>query len=257
MKYVLGRLIPALLVTVAFNTEAHDRDQKDLSVTFENCTEFVGVAPVDEAKARALVPAPYQLVTDDAGAKLVVRLSDCQGIAVNHRPAQPGTVAHIGIILYSPDGTATDPNTSINNYTLSYTSNLADLVKGLNKQGVTAALDTQLAYEVTPVSGPAEFYASVSPNVGNAPTWSLYGNVADPQIPSEFLANWWQLSAKGEIKMATTIPLIYFDFSSQVSFLTSRQNQIGTLIGGNQIAHFPLTFRGQFATAEMVVTRSH
>ena len=257
MKYAVGGLMSALLVIVVFNAQAHDRDQKDLSVTFENCTEFVGVAPVDEAKARALVPAPYQLVTDAAGAKLVVRLSDCQGIAINDRPAKPGTVAHIGIMLYSPDGTATDPNTSINNYTLTYTSDLADLVKSLNKQGVSALLDTQLAYEVTPISGSAEFYASVSPHAGNTPTWSLYGSVTDPQFPSEFLANWWQLSAKGEIKMATTIPLIYFDFSSQVSFLTSRQNLIGTLIGGNQIAHFPLSFRGQFATAEMVVTRSH
>ena len=129
MKYTFFRLMPALLFTIAFNLQAHERDQKDLKVRFENCTEFVGVAPVDEAKARTLVPAPYQLVTDNAGAKLVVRLSDCQGIAVNHRPAKPGTVAHIGIMLYSPDGTATDPNTSINNYTLFYTSNLADLVK--------------------------------------------------------------------------------------------------------------------------------
>ncbi len=255
MKYAFGGLMPALLVTVVFNAQAHDRDQNNLNVRFENCTEFVGVAPVDEVKARALVPTPYQLVTDDAGAKLVVRISDCQGISVNHRPAKPGTVAHIGIMLYSPDGTATDPNTSINNYTLTYTSNLADLVKGLNKQGVSALLDSQLAYEVTPLSGPAEFYASVSPNVGNAPTWSLHGSMTDPQVPSEFLANWWQFSAKGEIKMATTIPLIYFDFSSQVSFLTSRENQIGALIGSNQIAHFPVSFRGQFAIAEMVVTR--
>ncbi len=257
MKPVFGYLIATLLSLFALNVHADDRDSKPFTVSFNNCTEFVGVAPVDEIKARALVPVDYQLVTDEAGAKLVVRISNCQGIAVNHQRSQPGTVAHIGMMIYSPDGTATDPNTSINNYTLSYVSNIAGLVKALSKQGVTAELDTSLAYEVTPLNGLSEFYVSVSPDAAKVPDWSLYGSIKEPQIPSEFLANWWQLSRKGEVKMATTIPLIYFDFSSEVSFFTSRQNPIGALLGSNRIASFPLSFRGQFAAAEMVVSRSH
>jgi hypothetical protein len=254
MKAVFVYLILSIF---ALNVQADGRDSKPLTVSFNNCTEFVGVASVDEARARALVPVDYQLVTDEAGAKLVVRISNCQGIAVNHQRSQPGTVAHIGMMIYSPDGTATDPNTSINNYTLSYVSNDADLVKALSKQDISARLDTDLAYEVTPVNGLSEFYVLVSPDAVKAADWSLYGSVKEPQIPSEFLANWWQASRKGEVKMATTIPLIYFDFSSEVSFFTSRQNPIGALLGSNRIASFPLSFRGQFATAEMLVSRSH
>ena len=257
MKPDVGCWIPGLLALCALNVQADGRDTKPLSVAFENCTEFVGVAPVDETKARALVPLVYQLVTDEAGAKLVVRISNCQGIAVNHHRSQPGTVAHIGMMIYSPDGTATDPNTSINNYTLSYTSNVADLVKALSKQGVAAMLDSSLAYEATSANALSEFYVSVSPDSAKAIDWSLYGSVKEPQIPSEFLANWWQFSTKGEVKMATTIPLIYFDFSSEVSFLTSRQNPIGALLNSNRLANFPLSFRGQFAAAEMVVSRAH
>lgn len=257
MNPVFASLIPALLSVFALNVQADDRDSKPLTVSFNDCTEFVGVAPVDEIKARALVPVDYQLVTDEAGAKLVVRISNCQGIAVNHQRSQSGTVAHIGMMIYSPDGTATDPNTSINNYTLSYVSNVSDFVKALSKQGLSATLDTDLAYEVTPANGLSEFYVLVSPDAAKAADWSLYGSVKEPQIPSEFLANWWQASRAGDIKMATTIPLIYFDFSSEVSFLTSRQNPIGALLGSNQIASFPLSFRGQFATAKMVVSRSH
>ena len=54
--------------------------------------------------------------------------------------------------------------------------------------------------------------------------------------------------------MATTIPTIYFDFTSTVSFYTSRSNLIGLLIGGNTVANFPVSYRGQYQTAQMTVT---
>ncbi|WP_020485402.1 hypothetical protein [Methylomonas sp. MK1] len=257
MKRTIGWIIPTLLATAAWQVQADESEaSRGLNVAFTDCTEFVGVAPVAESKARALVPSQYQLVVDDSGAKLVVRIAHCQGVAVNNRPAQAGTVAHLGIMLYSPDGTGTDPNTAINNYTLTYASNVPALVNGLRKQGVPAQWDGNLTYEVTPTSATNEFYAAVSPDTPDAVTWFLHGNVAEPQIASPFLANWWSYSKKGEVKMATNIEQIYFDFSSTVSFFTARASIIGDLLGGNSIANFPLSFRGKFASAQMTVTRA-
>jgi hypothetical protein len=251
----IGLCVPALLMAAATAADAHPG--RPLNVAFNNCTEFAGVAPVDEARARALVPARYTLVTDANVAKLVVRVSDCAGVKVGNGHARPGRIAHIGIMIQSPDGTAVDPNTSLNNYTVSYASNLPDLVDGLRAYGVPAAFDAALAYEFAPATGPGKLYAAAAPGLGNSPTWFLYGTVTNPTIPSTFLANWWFLSHSLEIKMATTFPTIYFDFTSAVAFYTSRGNAIGKLLGGNAVDNFPVSFRGQFDAAQMAVTVSH
>ncbi|MCQ8118663.1 hypothetical protein [Methylomonas rosea] len=256
MKCTIGWIIPTLLATAAMQVQADEREGGGLNVAFTDCTEFVGVASVPESKARVLVPSQYQLVVDDGGAKLVVRIAHCQGVAVNNRPAQAGTVAHLGIMLYSPDGTGTDPNTAINNYTVTYASNVPALVNGLRKQGVPAQWDGNLTYEVTPTSATNEFYAAVSPDGPGTITWFLHGAVTEPAIASEFLANWWFYSKKGEVKMATSIGQIYFDFGSTVSFFTARDGVIGDLLGGNSVANFALSFRGKFSNGQMAVTRA-
>jgi hypothetical protein len=196
----------------------------------------------------------YQLVTDEAGAKIVVRVADCKQISIDDQPAKSGTVAQIGLMLISPDGTATDPNTSINNYTLSYSSNLPSVVSGLRKLGIPAVLDIGMAYEFSPATGPSDFYAAIAPSSGRSPRWFLDGTVTHPQIPFTFLANWWHQSRNGEAKMSTTFPVINFDFTSKVTFHTSRNNLIGQLLGSNRIDNFPLSFRGQYASAQMTLT---
>ena len=256
-KSYLGLLLS--LASLAATANDNDGHAGQLGVTFINCTEFAGVASVDVAKAQALVPSRYTLFTDADGAKLVVRVSDCAGISVNGRHPRPGRVAHIGIEVVSPDGTGTDPLTSINNYTLTYASNVPALVSGLGLFGVPAVFDAGLDYEYAPPTGPSQLYASVSPENGNSPTWFLYGTVTNPTYPSPFLANWWYSPMNtwphsGEVKMATTFPTIYFDFTSTVSFYTSRSNLIGLLIGGNTVANFPVSYRGQYQTAQMTVT---
>lgn len=226
-----------------------------LTVQFNQCTEFVGLAPVDAVKAQALVPARYAVVLGAGGASLVVRVADCRSVRVGALPARPGRVAQIGLLIASPDGTATDPATSINNYTLSYASNSAPLVLALRAAGVPAALDTGLAYEINPPSGPgSEFYAAVSPELDASPTWFLRGRVNTPTVATTFLANWWRADGTRDTKMATTVPTISFDFASQVSFSTSRLNTIGQLTGVNEVPGFALSFRGAFEAATMVVT---
>ncbi len=256
-KRVLIPAVPLLIsafVVNAENQQRFDTYKQALEVDLINCTEFAGVAPINEVKARALVPSKYQLVANGSKANLVVRVSDCQEVSVNGHPGKPGRVAHIGIELISPDGTATDPNTSINNYTLSYASNIPELIDGLNRFALPAVKTPELDYEFAPPIGPSLLYASITPIDPNSPTWFLYGTVTNPTIPSPFLANWWYLSDSGQVKMATTFPKIYFDFTSTVSFYTSAKNGIGTLIGGNSISNFPVSFRGQYAYAQMIVT---
>ena len=247
-------LLITAFVANADNQERYDTYKQALEVDLNNCTEFAGVSPINEIQARALVPSKYKLVVNGTKASLVVRVSDCQEVSVNGHPGKPGRVAHIGVELISPDGTATDPNTSINNYTLSYASNIPELVEGLNRFALPAVKAPELDYEFAPPNGPSLLYASVAPLDPNSPAWFLYGTVTNPTIPSPFLANWWYLSNSGQVKMATTFPKIYFDFTSTVSFYTSSKNIIGTLIGGNSINNFPVSFRGQYTYAQMIVT---
>lgn len=245
----------ATLALCALATTPAQAHGPSLTVQFAKCTEFVGIAAVDVLKARALVPARYTLVSDAAGARLVVRAADCAAVRVGNQPARPGRVAQIGLMIVSPDGTGTDPNTSINNYTLSYASNSQALVAALRAAGVPAALDTGLAYEVSPTSGVgSEFYAAVSPGAEASPTWFLHGSVNTPGFGTSFLANWWRADGRRETKMATDIPAISFDFASQVGFTTSRLNLVGELLGRNRAPGFLLSFRGAFEAGQMLVS---
>lgn len=229
-----------------------------LVVRFEQCTEWVGVAAADAAGVRALVPTRYTPVVDGAGAKLVVRVADCAAVRVGNLPARPGRVAQIGAIVFSPDGTAADPNTGINNYTLSYATNSPALALALRGAGVPATLDLGLTIESTPAGARNEFYAAVSPDLDSgSPTWFLHGSVVAPSISGPFLANWWRLAGGREIKMSTDIPSIAFDFSSTMAFTTARANLVGALLPGNEVRDFQITFRGAFDLGTMTVTAVH
>lgn len=225
-----------------------------LTVQFTNCTEFVGLAPAKAVESRAKVPAAYNLLVGAQGATLVVRVTDCQGVQVGAQRARPGRVAQVGLLISSPDGTATDPNTSINNYTLTYATNLPALAVALAARGVAATLDTGLAYEFTPATGSSELYAAVSPELDASPTWFLHGTVNAPGIPIPFLANWWQGSGRQAVKMSSTFPDILFDFGASVTLTTSRRNAIGQLLPGGNTTGFPVSFRGAYTTATMTVT---
>lgn len=225
-----------------------------LTVQFSRCTEFVGLAPAKAIESRARVPAAYNVIVGASGATLVVRVTDCQAIKVGSLPAQAGRLAQIGVLIGSPDGTATDPNTSINNYTLTYATNLPTLVLALAARGVPATLDAGLAYEYTPATGSSELYAAISPELDASPTWFLHGTVNTATIPIPFLANWWRGSGRQAVKMSSTFPDIVFDFGSAMTLTTSRLNAIGTLLPGGNTSGFPVSFRGAYTAATMTVT---
>ena len=258
MNNLRSSLALASAVGLAAPTVALAAPPAPVVVRFEQCTEWVGVAAASAAGVRALVPQRYTPVTDAAGAKLVVRVADCAAVHIGSLPTRPGRVAQIGAIVFSPDGTATDPNTGINNYTLSYATNSLALALALRGAGVPAALDLGLTIESTPAGARNEFYAAVSPDLdSSSPTWFLHGSVVAPSISSPFLANWWRLTGGREIKMATDIPSIAFDFSSTMAFTTARANFVGALLPGNEVRDFQITFRGAFALGTMTVTVAH
>jgi hypothetical protein len=226
-----------------------------LAVKFSQCSEFVGLVPIAAAKAQALLPARYTLVVDAADtARLVVRMTDCQAIRVGALPARAGRLAQAGLLIVSPDGTASDPNTGINNYTLTYASNVPALMLGLQAQGVPAALDAGMEYDVKPPLGTGSaLYAAVAPELGDSTRFFLDGSVNTPTFATTFLANWWRVDGKRQIRMQTDFPTIAFDFASSVAFTTNSANMLGQLTGTSRVTSFAITYRGMYDTATMVV----
>jgi len=226
-----------------------------LQVQFSQCSEFVGLVPVPAAKARALLPQRYVLVVDDADtARLVVRMTDCKAVRVGALPARAGRLAQAGLLIASPDGTAADPYTGINNYTLTYATNVPALALGLQLQGVPAALDAGMEYQVVPPLGAGSaLYASVAPELGDATRFFLDGTVNTPTVASTFLANWWRLGGSTQVRMQTNFPAISFDFGSSVALTTNPDNVLGRLTGSARVTRFAVTYRGTYDAATMVV----
>ncbi len=226
-----------------------------LTVKFSQCSEFVGLVPIPAAEAQALLPARYTLVVDAADtARLVVRMTDCQAIHVGALPARAGRLAQAGLLIVSPDGTASDPNTGINNYTLTYASNVPALVLGLQVQGVPAALDAGMEYDVKPPLGTGSaLYAAVAPELGDSTRFFLDGSVNTPTYATTFLANWWRAGGSTQTRMQTDFPTIAFDFASSVAFTTNSANMLGQLTGTSRVTSFAITYRGMYDAATMVV----
>lgn len=224
--------------------------QPGLDVSFDACSEFVGIAPVSLAQAQALVPAPFSIVDAGGVALLVVRISHCEAIRVGGGPPTPGTVAHTGVNIVPPDGAG-----DINNYTLTFASDVTALVNELRALGMPAQRDAGLRYEFSrDASTTGNLLGIVAPNPG--PTWHVYGREGDPAPNSDFpfRAIWWSASPSGTVRMDTEFPAIAFG-SAQVSLQTPGASVLTDLIGGDSIASFAaLSVRGVFATAEMTVT---
>ena len=254
MSFVPGSVRVAVLAACALG--AAPTFAAPLTVKFSQCSEFVGLVPIPAAKAQALLPARYTLVVDAADtARLVVRMTDCQAIRVGALPARAGRLAQAGLLIVSPDGTAADPNTGINNYTLTYATNVPALALGLQSQDVPAALDAAMEYVVKPPLGAGSaLYAAVAPELGDPTRFFLDGSVNTPTFATTFLANWWRVDGKRQIRMQSDFPTISFDFASSVAFTTNSDNMLGQLTGTNRVTSFAITYRGVYDTATMVVT---
>ena len=121
------------------------RDSTSSAVEFSDCVESIGVGLVSTTEAEALVPAPFIVV--GAGAPvtpLVVRTSDCGGIAVDGGPAKAGSIVQIGVVIVPPDFTG-----DINTYTLFYYTSDVKLAHLFADSGVPAQHVGHLTYDLT------------------------------------------------------------------------------------------------------------
>src|SRR5262249_42000028 len=111
-------------------------------------------------------------------------------------PVGPGTVAQVGITILAPEGDG-----DINNYTLYYDTDSAQLAKQLRKAGVNAQYVPGLTYEV---SGARDFL-----EIGVPPPSKARYEVAGPIIPPTalpvlFTANWWRVREEDDDNEAVT-----------------------------------------------------
>ena len=218
-------------------------DSTSSAVEFSDCVESIGVGLVSTTDAEALVPAPFIVV--GAGAPvtpLVVRTSDCGGIAVDGGPAKAGSIVQIGVVIVPPDFTG-----DINTYTLFYYTSDVKLAHLLEDNGVPAQHVGHLTYDLTT----GALHVRV-PRPGT-PTLSIDGTVGNPVPAGSFVANWWSGDVGGAVKMSTNVPAIAIGEADLV-LTTNPDGLLGQLIGGESIG-FPLIQQfNAFAGAHMDIT---
>jgi hypothetical protein len=231
---------------------ADEPDSRSFSVDFSQCTEFAGVGPVDFARASSLVQPAFTTLPAGSTAAIVVRATSCASAQVDGGAAVPTIISQIGIEIVPPDGTG-----DINNYTLTYVTDNAQLALAFRRVGLPAIFDPTITYEFTYDSTGKSGELYVEAEGAGLPAYFLTGAETDPTGGgSDFKANWWYKGFAGVIKQASDFPNISFG-SANVSLHTSREGFLGKLIDGNTDADFHfLPVRGVYTSAHMDVTTS-
>lgn len=222
------------------------------SVDFSQCTEFAGVGPVDFARASSLVQPAFTTLPAGSTAAMVVRATSCASAQVNRGAGVPTIISQIGIEIAAPDGTG-----DINNYTLIYVTDNAQLALAFRFAGLPAIFDPTITYEFTYDSTGKSGDLYVEAEGPGLPAYFLTGTETDPSGGGQdFKANWWYQGFAGIIKQASDFPNIAFG-SANVTLHTSRKSLLGVLIGGNTDSDFHfLPVRGVYGAAHMDVTVS-
>lgn len=243
----MGRItvLVCTAVVVVAGTQAPAANSHHTTVEFSNCVESIGVGLIATDAARAAVPPQFILAGEGQPATpLVVRTSDCEGIAVDGHHAKPGSIVQVGAVIVPPDFTG-----DINNYTILYYTTDARLAHALEQAGVSAQHVPTLTYDLDP----GELHVRV-PRPGR-PTLSIAGLVAASNVPAgSFRANWWQSGRRGVVKMDTNVPVIAIG-TANLMLSTNPHSVLGELLGSGSIG-FPLLQQfNQFSAAHMEVSR--
>lgn len=242
-----GRCVRAQAASVlAVGSEDGSGDQSgNFSVEFTGCVESIGVALVPTASARAYVPNQFILAGEGQPVTpLVVRTARCAGIATaGHRP-RAGEIVQIGAVIVPPDFTG-----DINNYTIWYYTSDARLALRLRLAGVSAQYVPTIDYDYDTDDN----LLSVRVPLPGVPRLAVSGTVnPSPQPAGSFVANWWQATSGGNMKMSTNVPVI--NIGGADLFLTTNQHgPLGQLIGGSTTG-FPIIQQfNTFGAAHMQV----
>ena len=218
----------------------------NFSVEFTDCVESIGVTLVPTGRARAYVPEQFILVGEGQPVTpLVVRTSRCQGIAVNGHNPMAGETVQIGLVIVPPDGTG-----DINNYTLWYYTGNPRLATQLRNAGVGAQLVPTIDFDYD--ADDNSLFVRV-PRPGS-PRLALFGTVSSSPNPAgSFLANWWQQTEGGSVKMSTNVPVINIG-GADLTLTTDPNGPLGQLIGAGSTGFPVLQQFNSFSGAHMNVS---
>lgn len=201
----------------------------EFQVNFSDCAETIGVGLVPTEIVRELIPENFVLVgTGQPVTPLVVRTAHCK-IAINGQRPRTGTIVQIGAVIVPPDGTG-----DINNYTLFYYTDDIRLALRLILTGVHAQFVPTLQHRI----GIDNSLFVRVPLPGN-PRLTIRGSVTPSENPAgSFVANWWQATGHGPVKMTTTVPVISIG-GAEHSLTTNANGALGQILGSDSLS-FPL-----------------
>jgi len=240
-----GSTLQTFSKEVSTETGATHNHFTNFSVSFTDCVESIGVGLVPTTNAQELVPSEFVLVgTGQPVTPLVVRTSRCS-ISVNGHNPKVGEIVQIGAVIVPPDFTG-----DINNYTMFYYTSDLRLALHLNLAGVSAQFVPTIGYSK---GNDDSFLVLVS--LPGFPRFRVSGTVIpSPNPAGSFVANWWQKTHHGNVKMNTNVPVINIG-GANLTLTTNANNPLGQLIGGNAL-DFPIIQQfNTFASAQMNVIR--
>lgn len=246
MRIQLRGIAAIFLFLTALSSAVRAEDWGDwagFQVQFTDCVESIGVGLVPTENVEELLPP--NIIPVGSGTPftpLVVRTSRGK-ISVNGRRARTGNIVQIGAVIVPPDFTG-----DINNYTLFYYTDDLQLALRLVLAGVHAQYVPTLQYQI---GNDGSFLVRV-PAPGK-PRLQLEGDITPPPGPAgSFLANWWQQSPCGLVKMSTNVPAISIGGANLI-LSTNANSTLGEIAGGSTLA-FPLVQQfNTFANATMDV----
>jgi hypothetical protein len=219
---------------------------QDFQVSFTGCLESIGVGLIPTANARLFVPAEFILAGDGQSVTpLVVRTARCS-VSVGGNGSNVSEIVQIGAVIVPPDGTG-----DINNYTMFYYTSDLRLALRLLLSGVSAEFVPTIDYH----KGNDNSFSVRVPLPG-IPRLTVNGTVSpSPQPSGSFVANWWQKTSRGNVKMSTNVPVIKIG-GANLTLNTNPNGLLGQIIGGNTLG-FPIIQQfNTFANAQMNVTTS-
>ena len=205
-------------------------------VEFKGCVESIGVDLAPTANVVAMTPPGFIPVgIGTPTSPIVVRTSDCTGIAVDGGKSKPGSIVQVGAVIVPPAPSGED----IDNYTFWYYTSNQQLAHRLQEAGVSAQYVETIEYVLEPgrVGRPNVFAVAV--RRPGEPRFIVVGTVVPSATPSgSFRAVWWQKTAAGTVRMDTSVPVIAIG-SADLTLATSPGNALSALVGAS-IMNFPI-----------------
>ena len=228
----------------ALGAEQAALSNKDFDVQFSDCDVFAGLASVSAARARALVPAKYTLSGTSQNATMVVRVAHCLNVVVDGKNRGETIISHIGIGLLGPDTTV-----SLNNYTLWYATDNAQLHAKLTAAGLDADKSNALSIGLSSSGA-----LSVVSSSAHTPSFQVSGTAtlptAAPPVPTS--ATWWEDGNHGSVSSKTVLPVIRFG-TAHTTLTTPANSELAALIGGTTLTFAVLDSYNLFPSGTMEV----